>query len=315
MAFIGFCGLVTLLSGCGDSEAETAAASSGGGAAAAAGMDVSGGDAAAAGPGAGSNSMALAAPEEAGGSDGSAAASAGMASGPPGGMPMGPPGGMSPGGPGAAGMLGGSMPGGMLGGGMPGMPGGAMPGMAGMPGGSAAGGAPAVPARPADVAKWTDKQLREAVVARDRKALDAIDKRVKGKPGDAGVADTLMKLLAAANEKPAPPAQPTGAAPGFGLPGEPSGDASGASYEPGAAGYGSAPGAPGYGSAPGAPGYGSAPVLPDSAHRPAVPVARRVAHPVGCHAAPVASAFPQDRPVPRLLHNPPSHPPHLTRSP
>jgi len=170
---------------------------------------------------------------------------------------MGPPAGMGGGSAGASmGMLGGGMPGG----GMLGGAGGMMPG--GMPGGGLPGAAPSAPAasaRPADVAKWTDKQLREAVIARDRRVLDLIEKRVKAKPGDVGVADMLMGLLAAANEKPAaPPAQAPGSVPGFGVPGEPAGGGSGVSSEPGAAGYGSAPGAPGYGSAPGAPGYGSA---------------------------------------------------------
>lgn len=174
--------------------------------------------------------------------------------------------------------------------------------MAGMPGGNVA---PAAPARPADVAKWTDKQLREAVVARDRKALDAIDKRVKGKPGDAGVADTLMKLLAAANEKPTPPAQPPSAAPGFGLPSEPSGDASGASSEPGAAGYGSAQVHPATETLPG---------LPGSAPRPVAPADHQPEPPAVCLDDPVASASPPVRPAQHLPHNPPSHPPPLTHS-
>ena len=46
----------------------------------------------------------------------------------------------------------------------------------------------------------------------------------------------------------------------------------------------------------------------------AADMARAGADLVVCHAAPVASAFPPDRPAPRLLHNPPSHPPPSTRS-
>ncbi|MFM7057886.1 MAG: hypothetical protein ACKO2P_13280 [Planctomycetota bacterium] len=260
LAQFGICSCFLLSCGCGGSESEPAAASSGGGGAAAAGVDVSGGDLAAAGPAGGNNSMSISPPELAGsggGSDassGAAGAPGGMPMGPPGGMPMGPPGGMGAGNAGAAaGMLGGGMPGGMLGGGMPGMP--------GMPGGAAPGVAPSTPpapARPADVSKWTEKQLRDAVIVRDRRVLEAIEKRVKSKPGDAAVAETLMKLLAAAHEKPpVAPAQPAGSAPGYGMPGQPGVDGSGASSEPGAAGYGSAPGAPGYGNAPGAPGLSS----------------------------------------------------------
>jgi len=262
LASVALCGLLTIAPGCGDSESEPAAASGGGGggAAAAAGVDASGGDLAAAGAAAGGSNVPTAPPDGLSSDAGSAAAASSGQSGPPGGMPMGPPAGAGGASAGASmGMLGGSMPGGMLGGGMPG-------GMPGMPGGGVPGSAPsapAAPARPTDVSKWTDKQLREAVVARDRRVLQVIEKRVKAKPGDATVADLLMGLLAAANEKPAaPPAQAPGSAPGYGAPAEPTGDGSGVSSEPGAAGYGSAPGAPGYGTPPGAPGYGSAPGAP-----------------------------------------------------
>lgn len=273
-------GLLLGVPGCGDSEPEPAASGSGAGAAGAAGVDTSGGDLAAAGAaaggGGGGGGMPMAPPDDGGGESSSGAAMAGGPSGPPGGMPMGPPGG-------AAGMLGGAPGGaagagmGMLGGapgGMPGELGSAGAGMAGgfagggFPGGApnGLGGAPAAPARPADVSKWTEKDIRSAVVERDKRVLQVIERRVKAKPGDATVAAMLMKLLAAANERPAPPQntnQNNGFNPGFGQSGEPGG----ASSEPGAAGYGSAPGAAGYGSAPGAPGaagYGSAPGGPDS---------------------------------------------------
>ncbi len=86
-------------------------------------------------------------------------------------------------------------------GGMPayaGAPGGA-PGM--MPGGTYPGETgntqPQVPARPDNVAMWTDSQLVDAVHERDPKLLDAIDSRVKTSPGDPKVAEMLTNLLIA----------------------------------------------------------------------------------------------------------------------
>ena len=269
-------GLLAFVPGCGDSEPEQPAAA-GGGASAAAGVDTSGGDLSTAGAAAGGG--APAAPSDASGGASSAAAAAGAsAGGPPGGMPMGPPAelmgagaGMSGGAPG--GMAGAGL--GMVGGAPGGMPGGGFPG--GAPAG--AGGAPAAQARPSDVRKWTDKDLRAAVMERDRRVVQLIEQRVKAKPGDAAVAAMLMKLMAAANEKPAAPANPnqnTGFNPGFGGPAGYGGSSepSGATSEPGAAGYGSAPGAPGYGSPPGAPGgagYGSAPGAPGYGNPPGAP--------------------------------------------
>lgn len=73
------------------------------------------------------------------------------------------------------------------------MPGGAYPG-GGYPG-EAGNTQPQIPARPDNVAMWTDAQLVDAVHARDPKLLDAIDSRVKSSPGDPKVAEMLTNLL------------------------------------------------------------------------------------------------------------------------
>ena len=118
------------------------------------------------------------------------------------------------------------------------MPGGAYPGEAGNT-------QPQIPARPENVAMWTDAQLVDAVHARDPKLLDAIDSRVKSSPGDPKVAEMLTNLLVALANPPvaASPNMQNGAA---GYPG---------SYPAGSAGEYSSSYQNGSGSAPGmAPG-------------------------------------------------------------
>ncbi len=88
---------------------------------------------------------------------------------------------------------------------------GAYPGMA--PGGFPGMAQTPVSSRPASVAEWSDEDLKSAVRERDRRALEAINARVKKSPGDAKVAELLVALLAASNEAPAQPAQ-NPAAPG-----------------------------------------------------------------------------------------------------
>ena len=184
------------------------------------------------------------------------AVGAGMSSsgGPPGGMPMGgPPGGMPMGGPPGGDLaMAGAMSGGA--GGMP-MGGMGMPGMPGMPGGAA--GVP-VAARPADLSKWSTKDMKDAVRERDRQVLKVIDQKVKQSPGDPQVAALLMELLAASNEAPVTPAA------GNAMPGSFPGAAGG---YPGSAGYGSMPGMPGGAglggsSLQGGAGYGGGAPLP-----------------------------------------------------
>ena len=165
------------------------------------------------------------------------AVGAGMSSsgGPPGGMPMGgPPGGMPMGGPPGGDLaMAGAMSGGGAGMPMSGMGMAGMPGMPGMPAGAA--GVP-VTARPADLSKWSTKDMKDAVRERDRQVLKVIDQKVKESPGDPQVAALLMELLAASNEQPVAPAA------GNAMPGGFPGAAGG---YPGSAGYGSMPGMPG----------------------------------------------------------------------
>ncbi|MBL8810015.1 MAG: hypothetical protein JNM43_07560 [Planctomycetaceae bacterium] len=121
-------------------------------------------------------------------------------------------------------------------GGYPGYPGGD-----GLAGGDGFGGGQ-TPGRPANVAEWSDEDLKSAVMERDRRVLEAIASRVKKSPGDQKVAELLVALIAASNEAPAQPAASAGAG---GLAG------------PGASGYGSAPMMPGMSSGMQPPGMSS----------------------------------------------------------
>lgn len=125
---------------------------------------------------------------------------------------------------------------GMAPGGYPGSPGGD-----GLAGGDGFGGGQ-IPGRSANVAEWSDEDLKSAVMERDRRVLEAIASRVKKSPGDQKVAELLVALIAASNEAPAQPAASTGAG---GLAG------------PGASGYGSAPMMPGMSSGMQPPGMSS----------------------------------------------------------
>lgn len=77
------------------------------------------------------------------------------------------------------------------------------PGMNGMPGGQ-----PQKPARPADVAQWTEDQLMAAVEERDPKVLQAIHVHAENAKGDPKFAELMTRVL-----------QMDGGAPGAGGPG------------------------------------------------------------------------------------------------
>ncbi len=220
----------TLLSGCGGGDEPAADAGGGAGAAAADSGGASGGG------------MAMAPPSEGGESSAAGGADAGGApSGPPGGMPMGgfnggPPGEMTVGGAAA-------------GSGMP--MGDGVAGAAGAPGGFQMPGAASLPARDADVSKWSDDDLKNAVRESDRRVFKAIEQRVQSKPGDPAVAALLMELLAVSTEPPPTPAAAPAGMAGGGYPGM-QGMAPGGM--PGMMGGSSAAGGSGY---PGAGGYGA----------------------------------------------------------
>ncbi|MFM7837760.1 MAG: hypothetical protein ACKPJD_38700, partial [Planctomycetaceae bacterium] len=177
----------SVLVGCGGGEEPAADAGAGGAAAA---------EGAAAGGGGG---MAMAPPPDGSeSSDAGGAMAGGMQSGPPGGMPMGAMGGP---------------PDEMTAGGAAAGPAGEMAaGAAGGAGGfQLPGGAP-VQARNSDVSKWTDDEMKDAVRQSDRRVIQAIDARVKSKPGDPAVAALLLELLAVSTEPPPTPVMPAGSA-------------------------------------------------------------------------------------------------------
>ena len=185
----------SVLAGCGGGEepaAETA------GAAAAEGAAAGGG-----------GGMAMAPPPDGSeSSDAGGAMAGGMQSGPPGGMPMGAMGGP---------------PDEMTAGGAAAGPAGEMAaGAAGAAGGAGGfqlpGGAPAQ-ARGSDVSKWTDEEMKDAVRQSDRRVIQAIDARVKSKPGDPATAALLLELLAVSTEPPPTPVMPAGSAAAGGYPG------------------------------------------------------------------------------------------------
>jgi len=185
----------SVLAGCGGGEepaAETA------GAAAAEGAAAGGG-----------GGMAMAPPPDGSeSSDAGGAMAGGMQSGPPGGMPMGAMGGP---------------PDEMTAGGAAAGPAGEMAaGAAGAAGGAGGfqlpGGAP-VKARGSDVSKWTDEEMKDAVRQSDRRVIQAIDARVKSKPGDPATAALLLELLAVSTEPPPTPVMPAGSAAAGGYPG------------------------------------------------------------------------------------------------
>lgn len=184
----------SVLVGCGGGEEPAADA---GGATAAEG--------AAAGDGGG---MAMAPPPDGSeSSDAGGAMAGGMQSGPPGGMPMGAMGGP---------------PDEMTAGGAAAGPAGEMAAGAGAVGGAGGfqlpGGLP-VQARNSDVSKWTDDEMKDAVRQSDRRVIQAIDARVKSKPGDPAVAALLLELLAISTEPPPTPVMPAGSAAAGGYPG------------------------------------------------------------------------------------------------
>lgn len=184
----------SVLVGCGGGEEPAADAGAGGAAAA---------EGAAAGGGGG---MAMAPPPDGSeSSDAGGAMAGGMQSGPPGGMPMGAMGGP---------------PDEMTAGGAAAGPAGEMAaGAAGGAGGfQLPGGAP-VQARNSDVSKWTDDEMKDAVRQSDRRVIQAIDARVKSKPGDPAVAALLLELLAVSTEPPPTPVMPAGSAAAGGYPG------------------------------------------------------------------------------------------------
>ena len=185
----------SVLAGCGGGE-EPAAET--GGAAAAEGAAAGGG-----------GGMAMAPPPDGSeSSDAGGAMAGGMQSGPPGGMPMGAMGGP---------------PDEMTAGGAAAGPAGEMAaGAAGAAGGAGGfqlpGGAP-VKARGSDVSKWTDEEMKDAVRQSDRRVIQAIDARVKSKPGDPATAALLLELLAVSTEPPPTPVMPAGSAAAGGYPG------------------------------------------------------------------------------------------------
>ena len=148
------------------------------------------------------------------------------------------------------------------------MPGGAYPGEPG-------NAQPQVPARPENVAMWTDAQLVDAVHERDPKLLEAIDSRVKSSPGDPKVAEMLTNLLVALANPPvaSSPNMQNGAAgyPGGGA-GEYSSNYPGYPGSPGTSASAMAPGAMPAGTAipPGTPAA-TAPQSSPPAGSPAVP--------------------------------------------
>lgn len=160
----------------------------------------------------GGGGMAMAPPPDGSeSSDAGGAMAGGMQSGPPGGMPMGAMGGP---------------PDEMTAGGAAAGPGGPPGEMAAGAGGFAAGaagfqdpGGAAIAARGSDVSKWSDEDMKNAVRQSDRRVFQAIDARVKAKPGDPAVAALLLELLAVSTEPPPTPVMPAGSAAGAGYPG------------------------------------------------------------------------------------------------
>ena len=185
------------LMGCGGGEEPAADA----GAGASAGAEPASG---------GGGGMAMAPPPDGSeSSDAGGAMAGGMQSGPPGGMPMG-----AMGGPPEETTAGGAAAG----------PAGEMAAGAGGAMGAAAGGfqfpgAAPVQARNNDVSKWTDEEMKAAVRQSDRRVIQAIDARVKSKPGDPAVAALLLELLAVSTEPPPTPVMPAGSAAAGGYPG------------------------------------------------------------------------------------------------